>query len=216
MTNDESYATEFAKRLANLVEDYKPYVSYDDMENCFDSELDKLTEDEFWDEKPIAVVAGGYMGDPKVYCWYSEELPDEGSCGGFAFPADAAEDAMKNGYAVRDGTDDEQVDEPDARRSGYISPNHNAQVSKLNALINSSYVDDPNKSITLTPKEITANTAWTVTDYANAIAGAAKSGKGTALEFADWATQVGKGSDSSPTVPRISSDDETSSARSLA
>lgn len=180
MTNEESYATEFAKRLSNLVEDYKSYVSMDDMENCFDSELDKLM--------------------------------DEGM----------DEDRWEN-------------DEP----AGLIGLD-----ARLDELIRSAYVDDLNKSITLTPKAITeygldslikANTVWTVTDWANAGGKVGeevdwdelneKSGGGklsTNMSITDYAnaianaTQVGKGSDSSPTVPRISSDDETSSARSLA
>lgn len=43
MIDSEVYATEFAKRITKIVEDYAPYLMPDEMAGCLESEVAKLS-----------------------------------------------------------------------------------------------------------------------------------------------------------------------------
>lgn len=52
------------------------------------------------DEKPIAVIDRGYMGDQNAWCYWDDEYPEEGSCGPFETYEAAMTHAMSVGYDV--------------------------------------------------------------------------------------------------------------------
>lgn len=49
---------------------------------------------------PIAVLSAGYMNDPRSWCYWDEEYPDEGSVGPFDTRDQAVRHAEENGYRV--------------------------------------------------------------------------------------------------------------------